>query len=44
MHLRRFNRLAEDIAAGGIDEALLGDLEAKDNIFPDIDYSVYGGQ
>jgi 1,4-alpha-glucan branching enzyme len=44
MHLKRFNRLAESIAAGGIDEALLGDLEAKDNIFPDIDYSVYGGQ
>ena len=43
VHLARFNRLAREIADDGVDEAWLADLEARDNIFPDIDYAVYGG-
>jgi len=40
-HLRRFRRLYDEIRGGGIDEDYLSHLESLDNIFPDIDYSVY---
>jgi 1,4-alpha-glucan branching enzyme len=40
-HVLRFTKLYEDIRANSIDEGWLADLEHKDNIFPDIDYSVY---
>jgi 1,4-alpha-glucan branching enzyme len=40
-HVLRFTRLYHDIKANSIDEAWLADMEDKDNLFPDIDYSVY---
>ncbi|MHB8843763.1 MAG: glycoside hydrolase family 57 protein [Nitrospirota bacterium] len=40
-HVLRFTRLYDDIRAGRIDEGWLGDIEYKDNIFPDINYRVY---
>ena len=40
-HVLRFTRLHEQIRAGQIDADWLAHLEAKDNLFPDIDYSAY---
>jgi 1,4-alpha-glucan branching enzyme len=40
-HLLRFTRLYHDIQNNSIDEGRLGDLEYKDNLFPEIDYRVY---
>jgi 1,4-alpha-glucan branching enzyme len=40
-HLQRFTRLYDEIRAGKIDEGHLASLEYTNNIFPDIDYSVY---
>ncbi len=40
-HIVRFNRLAEDIGKGLVDEQHLGAIEAQDNIFPDVDYRFY---
>ncbi len=40
-HLLRFNRLYDNIKANQIDEGWLNDVEAKDNLFPGIDYRVH---
>jgi 1,4-alpha-glucan branching enzyme len=40
-YILRFTKLYEDIKANSLDEGWLADIEYKDNIFPDIDYSVY---
>jgi len=40
-HVVRFTRLYEEIKAGRIDAAVLADVEAKDNLFPGIDYRIY---
>jgi 1,4-alpha-glucan branching enzyme len=40
-HVLRFTKLYEDIKSNSIDENWLRDVEAKDNIFPDIDYRVH---
>jgi 1,4-alpha-glucan branching enzyme len=40
-HINRFNRLYDDITSGKINEQWLGEIEHRDNIFPDIDYRVY---
>jgi len=40
-HIERFTKLYEAIRGNRIDEPYLSDLEARDNIFPDIDYMVY---
>ena len=40
-HLVSFNRLYDQIAQGQIDEKYLSDLESKNNIFPDIDYTLF---
>ena len=40
-HVVRFNRLAREVTGGAIDEAALTELEATDNIFPDVDYRLY---
>jgi 1,4-alpha-glucan branching enzyme len=40
-HLLRFNRLYEEIKTNCIDSDFLSDIEYKDNIFPNIDYSVH---
>jgi 1,4-alpha-glucan branching enzyme len=44
VHLARFNRIRREIAAGRIDEGWLGDLEWRDNVFPEADYRIYGGE
>jgi 1,4-alpha-glucan branching enzyme len=40
-HVVRFNRLAQELSGGAIDEGNLTTLEATDNIFPDVDYRLY---
>jgi len=40
-HINRFNRLYESIKMDDIDENWLGEIENKDNIFPEIDYKVH---
>jgi len=40
-HLRRFNKLYDEILAEKIDRAWLEKVEKIDNIFPNLDYQVY---
>ena len=40
-HLGRFSRLSDALRQGRIDEAWFADVEAKDNLFPFLDYRVY---
>jgi len=40
-HLSRFRRLDQDLEADRIDPAWLAAIEARDNIFPRIDYRIY---
>jgi 1,4-alpha-glucan branching enzyme len=40
-HAENFTNLYEDVASGAPDEGYIAYLENKNNIFPDIDYSVY---
>ena len=40
-HLLRFNDLYQQVRENKINEAALSDIEAKDNIFPELDYRVY---
>jgi 1,4-alpha-glucan branching enzyme len=42
-HIARFTKLYEDIRADRIDENWLREIEAKDNIFNEIDYTIYAG-
>ena len=42
-HINRFNRLYDQIMYHGIDLGYLGEIESKDNIFPDLDYQIYQG-
>src|SRR5262249_50386954 len=41
-HLSRFRRLDREISSRQIDEGWLADLERRDNVFPELDYHVYG--
>lgn len=40
-HIGRFTKLYHDIKEDNIDENWLKDIQLKDNIFPELDYSVY---
>jgi 1,4-alpha-glucan branching enzyme len=40
-HVIQFTQLYEDLSAGKLDAHMLQDLEARDNLFPDIDYRLY---
>ena len=40
-HAENFTNLYEDVKSGSLDEEYLRRLEGKNNIFPDIDYTVY---
>ena len=40
-HIRRFTRLYQELKDHSIDEERLSELERRDNIFRDIDYTVY---
>jgi 1,4-alpha-glucan branching enzyme len=43
-HLLRFTRLYEQIKGNQVDEPWLGQVESRDNLFPEIDYRVYRPQ
>ena len=40
-HLLRFDKLFEDVNAEKVDSGWLSQIEAMDNIFPNINYRVY---
>ena len=40
-HLRRFETLADELAAGQVDEATLRTMEERDNFLPDIDWRAF---
>ncbi len=40
-HLLRFFKLVDDVGAGIVDEPFLLEVEARDNIFPEIDYRLH---
>jgi 1,4-alpha-glucan branching enzyme len=40
-HIARFRRLDHELSSGHIDHGWLGDLEARDNLFQEIDYRTY---
>ncbi len=40
-HVHDFHALEGQIRSGGIDEGFLGDLEARNNCFPELDYRLY---
>lgn len=40
-HLQRFTHLYDDVRSGHINEQRLGEIEARDNIFPTLDYQIY---
>jgi len=40
-HIKRFNALASQLEHNDVDEGLVRALEARDNLFPDLDYRVY---
>jgi 1,4-alpha-glucan branching enzyme len=42
-HLRRFETLANEFAAGLVDHAALVTMEERDNVFPDVDWRIYCG-
>ncbi|MFZ5631884.1 MAG: 1,4-alpha-glucan branching protein domain-containing protein [Bacillota bacterium] len=41
-HIKNFLTLAEQIDSGSIDESFINELESADNIFPDLDFKVFG--
>ena len=40
-HVNSFNALYESMRVGRISESWLQTLEARDNIFPELDYRIY---
>lgn len=40
-HIRRFNAIADGIESNNIDHEQLAEIEARDNIFAEIDYRIY---
>ncbi|HEX8072528.1 MAG TPA: 1,4-alpha-glucan branching protein domain-containing protein [Pyrinomonadaceae bacterium] len=40
-HIRRFNALADQLERGQLDAEQLGEVEHRDNLFPELDYRVY---
>ncbi len=40
-HILRFHRLCDEAESGQVDAARLAEVEARDNIFPDVDYRLY---
>jgi len=43
-HIFRFTKIYEDIMNNSIDERWLAEIESKDNIFPEIDYTIYSAR
>jgi 1,4-alpha-glucan branching enzyme len=42
VHVNNFNHLYETLKSGNIDEGWLTEIERRHNLFPDLDYRVYG--
>jgi 1,4-alpha-glucan branching enzyme len=40
-HIQRFDLLAKMLESGSVDEELLSEIELRDNIFSEIDFSIY---
>ena len=40
-HINRFHALYEGLMKEDVDEAMLAELERRDNLFPHMDYNVY---
>ena len=40
-HVLRFNKLHDQLKFGGIDERFLSDCEARDNLFPNVEWRYY---
>ena len=40
-HILRFNRLYDELLAGRVTERWVAEIEARDNVFPDLDYRIY---
>jgi 1,4-alpha-glucan branching enzyme len=40
-HILRFTRLYEELKSSQVTERWLADIEAKDNLFPQLDYRIY---
>jgi 1,4-alpha-glucan branching enzyme len=40
-HIGRFNRLYEDLLNQSLDEEWLAEIEARDNIFPNLNFRLY---
>jgi 1,4-alpha-glucan branching enzyme len=40
-HILRFNRFYDELGAGRVSEGWMAEIEARDNIFPDLDYRIY---
>jgi 1,4-alpha-glucan branching enzyme len=40
-HINRFNHLYDSVCRGAVHEPWLADLEARDNLFPEMDYRIY---
>ncbi len=41
-HVTRFTRIYENLLNGALDERWLAEVEARDNLFPEVDYRIYG--
>lgn len=41
-HIQRFHLIAEMLESGDFNEALLTEIERRDNIFAEVDYRIYG--
>ena len=41
-HVKRFTRIYEGMLSGGLEESWLREVAARDNLFPEIDYRLYG--
>lgn len=40
-HIQRFDLLCKMLDSGSVDHELLTEIEARDNIFPEIDFRIY---
>ena len=40
-HIRRFNQLHEQFVTGKVDEIFLSECEARDNLFPNLNWRYY---
>jgi 1,4-alpha-glucan branching enzyme len=41
-HVTRFTRIYDGLLKGSVDERWLAEVASRDNLFPEVDYRVYG--